>query len=139
MSIAFELDEVAVDKYEALRYSKRPGYIVLKIENEKIVVENEGELPIDEFRKELPDEEPRFILYDAPVKNRVGMDDKRMVFIVWMPMEAPVRLRMTYAGSKNRVRDQFQGISATIQFDEKSEMTLERVQNAVMRRQGINV
>ncbi len=139
MSIAFELDEVAVDKYEALRYSKRPGYIVLKIENEKIVVENEGELPIDEFRKELPDEEPRFILYDAPVKNRVGMDDKRMVFIVWMPMEAPVRLRMTYAGSKNRVRDQFQGISATIQFDEKNEMTLERVQNAVMRRQGINV
>ncbi len=139
MSIAFELDEAAVNKYEALRYSKRPGYIVLKIENEKIVVENEGELPIDEFRKELPDEEPRFILYDAPVKNRVGMDDKRMVFIVWMPMEAPVRLRMTYAGSKNRVRDQFQGISATIQFDEKSEMTLERVQNAVMRRQGINV
>ncbi len=139
MSIAFELDEVAIRRYEDLRYSKHPGYIVLKIENEKIVIESEGELPIDEFRKELPDDEPRFILYDVPVKNRVGMDDKRMVFIVWMPMEAPVRLRMTYAGSKNRVRDHFQGISATIQFDEKNEMTLERVRNAVMRRQGINV
>ncbi len=135
----FEIDEELKTKYDELRFSKSTGLLVLKIENEKIILEREEVLPFDEFKETLPDDEPRFILYDAPVKNRVGMDDKRMVFIFWMPMEAPVRLRMTYAGAKNYVRDVFQGISATIQFDDKSEMTLEAIQKRIMRTQGINV
>ena len=139
MSIAFEIDPKAVEAYERLRYSKSPGYVVLKIEDEKVVLEEEGIKPFDEFIMTLPDEEPRFIFFDVPIKNRVGMDDKRMTFIFWMPMEAPVRLRMTYAGSKNLVRDSFQGISANLQFDNKEEISLQKIQQQIAKRQGINV
>ena len=135
----FEIDDALKEKYEELRFSKSPGILVVKIEDEKIILERDEVVPFDEFKETLPDDEPRFVLFDAPVKNRVGVDDKRMVFIFWMPMEAPVKLRMTYAGAKNYVRDVFQGISTTLQFDDKSEMSLETIQKRVMKTQGINV
>lgn len=86
----------------------------------------------------LPDNEPRFMLYDFPMKNRVGLDDTRMLFLFWMPLESPVRLRMQYAGMKNMINNMFIGISVQIQEDDKSLLNVERITKKMAGRQGSN-
>ncbi|MDH5401404.1 MAG: hypothetical protein OEZ01_02190 [Candidatus Heimdallarchaeota archaeon] len=115
----------SIDLYEKKRFEKKEGGIILKINENKIEVEHEFTEDFSGLLTTLPDEEPRYVLYDVPTKNQANLDDLKTVFMFWMPIESPVRLRMHYASTKSVVGNTFRGISLTIQEDDKSVLNLD--------------
>ncbi len=133
-----DIDPELIKKYEEMRFEKKPQGMILKIDEENLILEKHTTEPFEEMVASLPDNEPRYILYDFPMKDRVGLDDTRMLFLFWMPMESPVRLRMQYAGAKSLINTKFNGISVQLQEDEKSSLTAERIKSKMAARQGAN-
>ena len=139
MSISgIQIPDGVIKRYEEKRFEKKPGGLILKIEDDTIKIEREVPENLSQIVEGLPDDEPRYCLIDIPVKNRANLDDVRTIFIFWMPMESAVRLRMRYASTKSSISRSFRGLSAQMQSDEKSDITLEKLQNKINRSQGIN-
>ncbi len=128
-----------IKAYEDMRFKKQPGGIVFKINEGLIEVDKEVGEDINAMATALPLEEPRFILFDIPMKNRTGIDVVKTVFIFWLPMESPVKLRMIYASSKSVILKEFRGIATHIQEDDKSALTQEIIVAKVNKTQGINI
>ncbi len=128
-----------IKAYEDMRFKKQPGGIIFKINEGLVKVEKEVGGDIDAMVAGLPAEEPRFILFDVPMQNRTGLDVVKTVFIFWLPMESPVKLRMIYASTKSVILKEFRGIATQIQDDEKSGLTQEKIVAKVNRTQGINI
>ena len=133
-----KITDQTIETYDAMRFKKQPGGLVLKIEDEEIAVEKEVEGSIDNILTDLPEAEPRYLLFDLPLKNRAGLDVVKTIFIFWMPMESPVRLRMQYASSKTTVTRSLRGIALQVQEEEKIAITLEVLTVKINKRQGIN-
>ena len=139
MSISgIQIPEEVIKKYEDKRFEKKPGGLILKIDDETIKIDKEASEDMAQFVDGLPNNEPRYCLIDVPVRNRANLDDVRTIFIFWMTMESAVKLRMRYASTKASITKAFRGIAAQIQPDEKSEITLEKIQAKINRGQGIN-
>ena len=133
-----KMEEDVVKYYEDFRFKKEPGGLILKIEDEAIHIEKEVNGDFDQLAAELPDAEPRFVLYDVPMQNRAKIDALKTIFLFWLPMESPVRKRMVYASSKSIIVKEFRGISAQLQEDEKDALTTDNIIYKVNRQQGIN-
>ena len=134
-----DIDPKVVEAFNDLKMGSKSGALILKIDGETITLDSVKHEHFDSVISSLPDDEPRYVLFDLPIVNRVGIEDKRMVFIFWMPMSSPVRLRVTYAGTKSVISTVLEGISMNIQMEEKDEYTLEKLQEKLMKRQGINL
>lgn len=133
-----EIPESLVKEYEEMRFEKKPQGMILKIVDGTVTLEKRIAAGFDDIVAELPENEPRYVLYDFPIKNRVGLDDTRMLFLFWMPMESSVRDRMSYAGTKKAITTAFKGISTQIQEDDKKLLTYDRIKGKIAARQGMN-
>lgn len=133
------IQEETIKRYDDMRFRKTAGGLVLKINDETIEVESE-ELDgnFQTVVSGLPENEPRYVLYDIPLKNRANIEVVKTVFVFWMPMESPVRLRMQYASSKTLITKYFRGIAAQIQCEEKKELEMDKIIKQVNKTQGIN-
>lgn len=130
--------ENTIDVYEKKRFDKTEGGLVLKIDEDKIIIESDNEGDFSGLVNKLPEAEPRYVLYDVPVKNRANLEDLRTIFLFWMPMSSPVRLRMHYASTKSIINNNFRGIAMQIQEEEKDRLSLEYLQDRINKTQGIN-
>lgn len=133
------IEDATIKIYDDMRFKKEPGGIIFKIDDELILVEREIAGSIDIALPDLPDKEPRYMLFDIPLKNRAGIDVVKTVFVFWMPMASPVRLRMQYASSKQTITKQLRGIALQVQEEEKEAVTLVAITAKLNKRQGINV
>ncbi len=132
------LDET-IKRYDEMRFRKQAGGLVLKITEDAIEIESEElDANFQNIVAELPEAEPRFVLYDIPLKNRANLEVVKTVFVFWMPMESPVRLRMKYASSKTLITRNFRGIVTQLQMDEKQELLIDNIIEKVNKTQGIN-
>ncbi len=127
-----------VKKYEEKRFEKRAGGLVLKIDEDQVILDVEVDEDFASMVDALPDNQPRFILYDLPVKNRANLEALKTIFIFWMPMDSAVALRMKYASTKSTITREFRGIAMQMQPDDKDELTLQKVTDKLNRQQGIN-
>ncbi len=130
--------EETIKIYDEMRFKKQPGGLILKIEEDQIIIEQVVEGSIDSILTDIPESEPRYMLFDIPLKNRAGIDVVKTIFIFWMPMESPVRLRMQYASTKTTITKEFRGIAAQVQEDEKEAISLESLILKINKIQGIN-
>lgn len=133
-----QIPQEIIKKYESKRFEKKPGGLVLKINDDQLVLDREVNEDFSDMVSGLPDAEPRFILYDLPIKNRANLDTLKTIFIFWMPMSSAVAQRMKYASTKTSITRGFRGIALQMQPDEKKELTLENVTQKLNRQQGIN-
>lgn len=133
-----KVPEKVVKQYETMRFEKKPGGLVIIVNDEALSIERQVDGNFDQLIDELPDAEPRFVLYDIPVKNRANLDDLRTIFLFWMPMSSPVRLRMKYASSKSLITTNFRGIATQLQEEEKSDLSYDYILSKINKQQGIN-
>lgn len=127
-----------IDVYRNKRYEKKEGGLVLKITDDMIEIEHNVTEDFGGLVGKLPEAEPRYILYDVPIQNRANIDDLKTVFILWMPMESPVRQRMMYSSTKAVITKSFDGIAVSLQEEEKDALNMDRVKNKIRKAQGIN-
>ncbi|ORE11922.1 hypothetical protein BCV72DRAFT_331923 [Rhizopus microsporus var. microsporus] len=129
-------DNECLVKYNELKLRKTFKYIIYKLsdDNKQIVVEKAVESgSYDDFLNDLPENVPRYAVYDFDyVKTDEGQRNK-ITFFSWSPDSSRVRDKMLYASSKDSLRRQLQGIAVEIQGTDSSEVAYESVLEKAQR------
>ncbi|XP_076141644.1 cofilin-1-B-like [Alosa pseudoharengus] len=105
----------------------RHKLLMLRLSNKSIIVDEENSLKMkdvadvdDVFSKLVsmfPRNDCRYALYDCCYRtDQTERED--LVFIIWLPYEAPMRKKMLYAGSKSVLRDTLTGLTIEWQVDD---------------------
>ncbi|XP_072313643.1 glia maturation factor beta [Eucyclogobius newberryi] len=106
--VVCQVDEDLVKKLDAFRFRKETtnAAIIMKIDKEKqqVVLEEEYEdITPEDLKDELPERQPRFIVYSYKYEH----EDKRvsypLCFIFSSPVGCKPEQQMMYAGSKNEL------------------------------------
>lgn len=94
-------------------------YIIYKIDaakGEVDVLESVGSGTYDEFVAKLPEDDGRYAVYDYDYKSADGCAISKIVFITWVPDGAKVRVKMLYASSKDKFKQELgEGIQYMVQ------------------------
>merc|ERR1712062_742003 len=95
-----------------LHKGTRYRFTQMKIDGKEIVIDKQhpssgcSDTDWEEFRRQLPENEGRFVVYDWP---RKGAGDgtgtgEVLIFIAWCPDTAPVRAKMLYASTAESIK-----------------------------------
>lgn len=103
---------------------RKTRYVFYRMEEFTIVVEkiSERNKTYLDMVKELPDTEPRYVVYDFEFKSGDGRMTSKMFWIFWTPKNASQEKRVIYTQALAKFRDQFSGctnmsFSAPKEFD----------------------
>ncbi|KAI5818985.1 hypothetical protein BZA77DRAFT_175525 [Pyronema omphalodes] len=111
--------------FQQLHQDKKLKYIIYKLSDDMktIVVEKSGsEAEYSVFEQLLPEQEPRYAVYDFEYDSGEGKR-KKICFYSWSPDDAPTRAKMVYASSKSDFRNSLGGsIHAEIQGTDRAEI-----------------
>ncbi|XP_041668137.1 glia maturation factor beta [Cheilinus undulatus] len=106
--VVCEVDEDLVKKLKAFRFRKQTSNaaIVMKIDKatQKVVLEEEHEdISVEELKDELPERQPRFVVYSYKYEHDDGRVSYPLCFIFSSPLGCKMEMQMMYAGSKNEL------------------------------------
>ncbi|XP_051520976.1 glia maturation factor gamma-like [Myxocyprinus asiaticus] len=106
--VVCEVDASLQEKLKKFRFRKETSNaaILIKIDMEKqlVILEEEYEnISLDELREELPERQPRFIVYSYKLTHSDGRVSYPLCFIFSSPVGCKPEQQMMYAGSKNRL------------------------------------
>jgi len=122
--------------YQELKLGKKLRYIIFKINDacSEIEVEKQSaSTDYDEFLSDLPENEPRYAIYDFEYsKGDAGIRNK-ICFYAWTPESSSIKQKMIYASSKDALRKSLVGLSVEIQGTDLSEVSHEAVLEKVSR------
>ncbi|XP_070105586.1 glia maturation factor beta isoform X1 [Equus caballus] len=106
--VVCDVAEDLVEKLRKFRFRKETNNaaIIMKIDKDKRLVvldeELEGISP-DELKDELPERQPRFIVYSYKYQHDDGRVSYPLCFIFSSPVGCKPEQQMMYAGSKNKL------------------------------------
>ncbi|XP_055750901.1 glia maturation factor gamma-like [Salvelinus fontinalis] len=106
--VVCEVDESLKEKLKKFRFRKETNNaaILMKIDMEKqlVILEEEYEdISLDDLRNELPERQPRFIVYSYKYIHTDGRVSYPLCFIFSSPVGCKPEQQMMYAGSKNQL------------------------------------
>lgn len=106
--VVCEVDVSLQEKLKKFRFRKETNNaaILIKIDMEKqlVILEEEYEnISLDELREELPERQPRYIVYSYKLTHGDGRVSYPLCFIFSSPVGCKPEQQMMYAGSKNRL------------------------------------
>jgi cofilin len=82
---------------------------------------------LNEFIQDLPKNEPRYGVINFVYKKSDGSEKEKIIFISWAPDEAPVKLKMIYASSKDLLKNKLFGRSFEIQANDPEDLNFGNV------------
>ena len=108
-----------------------PRFIIYKISADKKFIEVEyvaaaGE-GFAELKAKLPDDDCRYVIYDALITTKSGVETNKLVFIAWSDDNAPVKPKMLYASSKDAIKKSLNGVQEEFQATERGDLEEEEV------------
>uniref|UniRef100_A0A8C7GPR2 ADF-H domain-containing protein n=3 Tax=Salmoninae TaxID=504568 RepID=A0A8C7GPR2_ONCKI len=106
--VVCEVDESLKEKLKKFRFRKETNNaaILMKIDMAKqlVILEEEYEdISLDDLRNELPERQPRFIVYSYKYVHTDGRVSYPLCFIFSSPVGCKPEQQMMYAGSKNQL------------------------------------
>lgn len=106
--VVCEVAEELIKKLKAFRFRKATNNaaIVMKIDKDKrlVIVEDEFEdISPDDLQDELPERQPRFIVYSYKYQHDDGRVSYPLCLIFSSPCGCNPEQQMMYAGSKNQL------------------------------------
>ncbi|CAI5695573.1 glia maturation factor beta [Oreochromis niloticus] len=106
--VVCEVDEDLVKKLREFRFRKETNNaaIIMKIDKDKqlvILEEEHKDISPDDLKDELPERQPRFIVYSYKYEHDDGRVSYPLCFIFSSPVGCRPEQQMMYAGSKNKL------------------------------------
>jgi len=108
--------------------------ITFKIENSSTIVPdqkmpktNSSDADWETFTKLLPQDEPRFVVYDLHYETADGRPQDKIVFIFWAPDSCSIKPKMLYASSKDSICQSLNGISKQYQANDNADLDRKEV------------
>ncbi|KAG1314535.1 hypothetical protein G6F64_001391 [Rhizopus arrhizus] len=132
MSSGVRTNPECLQKYQELKLGKTLKYIIYKLNGlqKPTTVQN---ATYDEFLASLPENEPRYAVYDFDYEKSEGGQRNKIVFYSWNPDTSMIRHKMVYASSKISLRKQMDGVGIEIQGTDASEVDYESVLEKAQR------
>lgn len=122
-------------KFMQLKQKRTYRYIIFKIDEkvQEIMVEKTGapNESYDAFSSSLPDNDPRFGVFDLDFLSEDNRPLSKIFFIAWSPDTARVKAKMLYASSKDRCRRELEGIHYEVQATDPTEMEMDVIKEKV--------
>ena len=79
------------------------------------------------MKAKLPDDDCRYVIYDALITTKSGVETNKLVFIAWSDDNAPVKPKMLYASSKDAIKKSLNGVQEEFQATERGDLDEEEV------------
>lgn len=98
-----------------------------------IVPDRKGTMTYEEFVEGLPENEPRYAVYDYEFATTDGRKNSKVVLFSWLPDSTPIKHKMVYASSKSTLRTTLSTIAVEIQATDRSDLDREEVNARVIR------
>ncbi|KAI8374724.1 uncharacterized protein BYT42DRAFT_577411 [Radiomyces spectabilis] len=137
MSSGVAVNDKCLETFQELKLRKKYTYIMYKLsdDNTEIVIDKTAEsASYDDLLNEVPENEPRYIVFDFEFeKSGEGMRNK-IVFINWTPDSARIKSKMLYASSKDAIRRSLVGIAVEAQATDMAEIAYESILEKVDRK-----
>eukprot|EP01120_Amphizonella_sp_Union-15-10_P017553 TRINITY_DN9783_c0_g2_i2.p1 TRINITY_DN9783_c0_g2~~TRINITY_DN9783_c0_g2_i2.p1 ORF type:complete len:142 (-),score=16.44 TRINITY_DN9783_c0_g2_i2:16-441(-) len=116
---------------------KKYRYLFFKISDDRheIVLDKIGDSSrtYDDFLADLPDNEPRYVVYNFEYDAGYDGTNSKVLFFSWAPDTSKIKDKMIYAGTKDTFKKAFKGLEIESGGTDKSEVAydviLERVQS----------
>jgi len=116
-------------KFLDLKAKRTYRFIVFKIDEKlkQVIVEQCGEpgMTYEDFAASLPPNECRYAIYDFDFVTAENLQKSKIFFIAWSPDTSRVRSKMLYASSKERFKNELDGIQVELQATDPTEMDLD--------------
>lgn len=132
-----DISDECVTLANELNIKKTCKYMTMKIESSKVIVDKKGEqgTTFNDFLKELPDDEGRFVLYDyTPPMNADGTGGAgQLIFISWIPDTAQIKKKMIYASTLESVKSKIRVWQQAFQAADRDDLD-ENLINAKFRK-----
>ncbi|KAL8844163.1 MAG: hypothetical protein Q9205_002796 [Flavoplaca limonia] len=137
-----------VTKFNELKLGKTIKYIIYKLSDDykEVVVEETSTDPEwENFQKKIMDAKssykgkegagPRYAVYDFQYELEGGEGTRnKIVFISWSPDEGTLVFpRMTYASSKEALKNALNGIGAEVQANNEDEIEYSRILSGISK------
>ncbi|KAI4155450.1 MAG: hypothetical protein LQ340_000996 [Diploschistes diacapsis] len=137
-----------VSSYNELKLGKGTiKYIIYKLSDdykEIVVEEKSGDADYEVFRDKLVNAKstyrgkeskgPRYAVYDFEYELASGEGKRnKITFIAWSPDDAAVFPKMTYASSKEALKNALNGLAAEVQANRDDEIEFETILKDVSR------
>ncbi|KZT09243.1 actin depolymerizing factor, partial [Laetiporus sulphureus 93-53] len=122
--------------YQSLKLGKKIKYIIFTLnkDNTEIVVEKQSESHnYEDFLADLPENEPRWAIYDFEYEKEGAGKRNKITFFSWSPDDSKIKQKMLFASSKDALRRSLVGVAAEIQGTDYSEVAYESVLDKVSR------
>eukprot|EP00123_Amoebidium_parasiticum_P019248 comp24367_c0_seq1/m.46630 comp24367_c0_seq1/g.46630 ORF comp24367_c0_seq1/g.46630 comp24367_c0_seq1/m.46630 type:complete len:139 (-) comp24367_c0_seq1:274-690(-) len=120
-----------VNKYNDIKLGHKHKYMIMQLNDKftEIVVTKlaDPSATYDDFLKELPAGECRYAVYDFDFELKDGGKRNKLIFFVWAPDDAKIKLKMLTASSKDALRKKLVGISTEIQATGADEIDYKEV------------
>ncbi|KAI9470493.1 MAG: hypothetical protein EXX96DRAFT_584524 [Benjaminiella poitrasii] len=137
MSSGVAVSDQCYEFYEDLKLRKKYKYIIFKLsdDNKEIIVEKTAaaDTEYDEFLAALPQDEPRYAVYDFEYEKPGEGKRNKITFFAWVPDTSKVRQKMLYASSKEALRRNLVGIAVEVQGTDSSEVDYDAVLDKISR------
>merc|ERR1711879_141743 len=128
MSSGVKVNDEGVAIYNDMKLKKNGGYrwITFVIKDEKeIFIDQKGDLAqsFEDFKKVLPEDEPRYGLVDIKYTTDDGRAQEKLTFVMWSPDDkTTVKKKMLYASSKEAIKKKMTGVMKELQANDMGDM-----------------
>ena len=90
-------------------------------------------LTYDQFVERLPENEPRYAIYDYSFTIADGRTTSKIVLFSWTPDSSPIKHKMVFANSKSTLRHTLSSLALEIQASDSNDLDVEEVNARVIR------
>ncbi|CAJ1067740.1 cofilin-1-like [Xyrichtys novacula] len=108
--------------------NKRLRIITFTIQNDIIDVDKcfcqeefETEDPFQKLTKLMTDDTCFYALYDCHFETKEGSKKEELIFVTWIPDGIKIKLRMSYASSKNAIKNLMKGVKHDFQVNDRAD------------------
>mmetsp|Transcript_1680 Transcript_1680/g.5893 ORF Transcript_1680/g.5893 Transcript_1680/m.5893 type:complete len:285 (+) Transcript_1680:152-1006(+) len=130
-----QTNEECVEAFTKLKKRKDSKFLVFYIDSKlgQVCLEHKGspDAPFEAFQEQLPEAEPRYLVYDFAYTNADGCIFDKLLFILWSPDASPIKKKMMYASTKDYFKTCLDGIQLEMQVTDYDEIEYEAIESRV--------
>ncbi|KAF5309604.1 hypothetical protein D9611_013982 [Ephemerocybe angulata] len=129
MSSGVGVNAECLTAFQELKLGKKTKYIIYQLNktNTEIEVAKTSTGTYEDFLGDLPEDEPRFAVFDFEFEKEDGGKRNKITFFSWSPDGSKIKAKMVYASSKDALRRSLTGIALEIQGTDPEEVSFETV------------
>jgi cofilin len=133
------VQDAVVTEFNNIKIGHKYTYIQMRITADLKEIEVEktvesGAETYEQFVQQLPADECRYAVYDFHFDTGKAGQREQLIFVVWCPDSAKVRMKMLYAASKDALKKKLVGVNHEVQATEHSELNQKDVTEKIMCR-----